>query len=122
MCQLVDVKIMDRKVHVAAIKQKYVQNIADAAQECDYIDRIILFGSSTREDCREDSDIDIAVFGNVAKGKCLTSKKYENFLKQIYSYDDFSQSYDVLYFKTGSTKKSLIMDNISNGEVLYARN
>lgn len=118
---MVNMKIMGKEVHVADIKQKYMQNIADAAQECDYIDRIILFGSCTREDCKEDSDIDIAVFGSVTKGKCLTSKKYERFLKQVYSFDDFSQSYDVLYFKTDSTKNSLIMENISNGEVLYAR-
>ena len=121
MCHLVDMKIRDRNVQVADIKQKYMQNIADAAQKCDYIEKIILFGSCTREDCKEDSDIDIAVFGRVAKSKCLTSKKYEKFLKQVYSYDDFSQSYDVLYFKIGNVNDSLIMENISNGEVLYAR-
>ena len=43
----------------------------------------------------------------------------EVFLKKIYSFDDFNQTYDILYFKTGQKNKSAIMDDIASGEVLY---
>lgn len=119
MCKLVEIKVGDKKIKVANIKQKYMGNIADAAKDCDYIDRIVVFGSSIQTRCKEDSDIDLAVFGNVSKGKCLTSKKYEDFLKKVVSFDDFNQGYDILYFKTGQRNLNAIMDDIENGELLY---
>ena len=35
--------------------------------------------------------------------------------------DDLEQDYDILYFKSGTKSKSLIMDDIQRGEVLYER-
>lgn len=119
MCKVINTKIGKRSVRVADIKRKYLKNIVDAASECDYIDRIVLFGSSIETRCKEDSDIDLAIFGNVNKSKCLTSKKYERFLEKVYSFDEFSQSYDILYFKTGKVNDSAIMDDINKGELLY---
>ena len=121
MCRLVKVNTGTGTVKVAGIKKKYIQNIAEAAMKCDYIDKVILFGSCIRNKCREDSDIDIAVFGCLPKGRCLTSKKYERFLTQVFSFDDFRQAYDILYFKTGSRNNGGIMREIENGEVLYVR-
>ena len=79
MCKVTDYHIDGRTIRMAEIKQKYIGNIIDAAQKCDYIDRIILFGSALEERCREESDIDLAVFGNQPSGKCLTSAKYRRF-------------------------------------------
>ena len=121
MCEIVKVRIGDRDIKVADIKKKYINNIADAAQKCSYIDRVVLFGSSIMERCRESSDIDIAVFGSAPKSKALTSKSFKDFAGQLYAYDDFNQSYDILYFKTGSRKMGNIMNDIENGEVIYAR-
>ena len=36
-------------------------------------------------------------------------------------FDDHAQSYDILYFKTGTKEDSPIMADISRGEVLYER-
>ena len=119
MCKVVNVRIGKRVVRVADIKRKYLNNIVDAASDCDYIDRIVLFGSSIETRCKEDSDIDLAIIGNVNKSKCLTSKKYERFLEKVYSFDEFSQSYDILYFKSGNIIDSAIMDDINKGELLY---
>ena len=119
MCKVVKKKIGDRTIRVADIKFKYMINIVDAAKECDYIDRIVLFGSSIDSRCKEESDIDLAIFGNVSKSKCLTSKKYEKFLEKVISFDNFNQAYDILYFKSGKEDKSAIMEDISKGEVLY---
>lgn len=119
MCKVTEMKIGDRTIRVAEIKQQYISNIVNAARNCDYIDRVILFGSSLEERCTDLSDIDLAVFGNVAKGKCLTSKKYERFLKQVYSYNDFQQAYDILYFKSGKKCQSPIIEDINRGEVIY---
>ena len=121
MCKVTDYRIDGRVIHMADIKQKYVSNIIDAAKKCDYIDRIILFGSALEERCRDESDLDLAVFGNQTKYKCLTSKKYRDFLEQIYAFDNHNQAYDFLYFKTGSNNHSRIMEDIEKGEVLYAR-
>ena len=121
MAKMTRIKTNIGTARVASVKEKHILNIADAAQKCDYIDKIILFGSCINHRCREDSDIDIAVFGNQSKGRCLTSQKYEAFLRQIFAFDHFSQAYDILYFKTGDKKKSDIMYEIEDGEILYVR-
>lgn len=121
MCKVSALTIDGRTIHMADIKQKYVANIIDAASKCDYIDKIILFGSALEERCRENSDIDLAVFGNQPEGKCLTSAKYRRFARQISSFDGFSQNYDLLYFKTGKQYKGMIMTHIMEGETLYEK-
>ena len=121
MCKLVTLKIGKQNIRVADIKKKYISNIATCAEKCDLIDKIILFGSCTKDSCSEDSDIDIAVFGNQSKGKCLTSAKFMKFADDLAAFDDFNQAYDILYFKTGKEDDSLIMDEISRGEVLYVK-
>lgn len=121
MCKVTEIIVNGKKVRVANIKSKYMQNIADAAAVCDYIDKIVLFGSSTKSTCRAASDIDLAVFGNQSKGKTLTSAEYRRFLEKLSSFDEYKQTYDVLYFKTGEKNKSLIMNDIEKGEVLYAK-
>ena len=63
MCKVKKMNVYGRDVNVAEIKQKYINNIVEAAQKCDLIDRVILFGSSTQERCTDASDIDLAVFG-----------------------------------------------------------
>ena len=121
MCAVTDYEIDGRTIHMADIKQKYIGNIINAAKRCDYIDRIILFGSSLEERCRNDSDIDLAIFGNQPEGKCLASAKYREFARQLSSYDDFNQNYDLMYFKTGKKYPGKIMDHIMEGETLYER-
>ena len=121
MCKVVDVKIRNRNVRVADIKSKYLDNIVSSAEECKYIDKVVLFGSSIEDRCTEESDIDIAVFGNQSKGKVLTSKQFMKFADELAEFDDFLQSYDILYFKTGKEDNSAIMAEINKGEVLYVR-
>ena len=120
MCRVIETTVDDRTIRVADIKEKYMQNIADSARECDYIDRVVLFGSGITEQCREDSDIDLAVFGNQPETKCLRAKSYIKFANDL-SKDDRYQRYDVLYFKTGTKNNSVIMNDINNGEVLFVR-
>ena len=122
MCRVTSMDIGSRQIRVAEIKQKYIKNIIDAARECDLIDRVVLFGSSLQECCRENSDIDIAVFGNQPRSRALTSKKYERFARQLYTFDNHSQVYDILYFRSHSGDTSPILQEISRGEELYARN
>ena len=119
MCRVTGFDLGDREIHMAEIKQRYIPNIIDAARKCDYIDRVVLFGSSLEERCREQSDIDLAVFGNQPKGKCLTSRKYKDFYDQLIWFDDLNQAYDVLYFRSGKKDTSPIMREIDRGEVLY---
>ena len=121
MCKVVTMDVDNRKFRVAEIKKKYMTNIIDAAKKCDFIERVVLFGSSIEDRCKESSDIDIAVFGNQIRSKALTSKKYERFARQIFAFNNFDQDYDILYFKSGSNIKNLIMNDINKGEVLYER-
>ena len=121
MCKVVKMKIGDRTIRVADIKKKYIENIVDAARECDYIDRVVLFGSSIESRCKEDSDIDLAVFGNVCMSRCLRSKKNLNFVSRLSEFDNLLQRYDILYFRTGVKDKSPILNDISEGEVIYVR-
>jgi predicted nucleotidyltransferase len=121
MCKVVKMPIGTRVVNVADIKQMYISNIVDAARKCDIIDRVLLFGSSKEKRCKESSDIDIAVFGNQTPSKALSSKKYERFARQLYTFDDNKQAYDILYFKSGTKNNAGIMEDIENGELLYER-
>lgn len=121
MCKVVTMNVDNRKIRVADIKKKYVNNIIDAAKKCDIIERVILFGSSIEDRCKENSDIDIAVFGKQIRSKALASKKYERFARQLFAFNNFEQDYDILYFKSGTKSKSVIMDDIQRGEVLYER-
>lgn len=121
MCKMTEVVVKDRKIRVADLKEKYIANIVDAADKCDLIDRVILFGSSIEERCHKDSDIDLAVFGNEPEMKALTSKKYERFARQLYGFDDHNQAYDLLYYKTGTPCNDAIMNDINQGELLYVR-
>ena len=43
------------------------------------------------------------------------------FAEELYSFDDFNQSYDLLYFKTGNDYSGILINDINNGEVLYDR-
>ena len=121
MCKVVPVHVGDRQIMVADIKRKYINNIVEAASQCDLIDRVVLFGSSIQERCRESSDIDIAVFGNLTPSRALSSRKYEQFATQLSAFDNYSQAYDILYFKSGSTDSSPILADIGKGEELYVR-
>ena len=122
MCKVIPMNVGTRQIRVAEIKQKYIQNIIDAARECDLIDRVVLFGSSLQERCRDSSDIDIAVFGNQPRSRALTSRKFERFARQLYSFDNHAQAYDILYFRSGSGVSNPILHEINRGEELYARN
>lgn len=105
---------------VAGIKKDYIVNIMESAQDCAFIERIILFGSALEERCGEESDIDIAVFGDKTEYSALRSGDYRKFTNRIYQYGDF-QDYDILYFKTGKRQNCAIMKNIDQGQVIYKR-
>ena len=119
MCKVVTMVVDDREFRVADIKKKYMSNIIDAAKKCDFIEKVVLFGSSIEDRCSEDSDIDIAVFGSQIRSKAFSSKKYEQFTRQLFAFNDYDQNYDILYFKSGADVKNLIMDDIRKGETLY---
>ena len=119
MSKIVTLKLNDRKIRVADIKKECVRNIIDAAKNCSHIDRIILFGSALEDRCTDQSDVDIAVFGSLSKSRCLTSKEYKEFTRKLYRFNNYTQTYDILYFKTGSTDKSSIRQEIEKGEVIY---
>ena len=119
MCNLVNMQSgTGETIRVADIKKKYIENIIANVHLCKYIEKIVLFGSSIREDCTDESDIDIAVFGTVTKRRCLTSASWRKFINSLYDFD-FSQHYDVLYFKSSSPNNSRIMEDIKKGTVLY---
>ena len=104
--------------YVAEIKYRYIQNIIDQAKKCKNITKIILFGSSIEDRCTEESDIDIAVFGEKTVGKYELSKEYKDFRSNIFSFD-FDQEYDILYFKNTERNNSLLFQDIMRGLVIY---
>ena len=48
------------------IKRNMVKQSVEIASKCSDIERVVVFGSSVREDCHEDSDIDFCFY--VSKG------------------------------------------------------
>ena len=117
MCNLVPYK--DGKL-VADIKLEYISNISKQASKTKYISRIMLFGSSTEERCNENSDIDIAVFGEKESNRYIDSLEFHRFTGALYEFD-WGQNYDILYFKEGKEYKDNIMRFIDKGIEIYRR-
>ncbi|SEA35530.1 Nucleotidyltransferase domain-containing protein [Oribacterium sp. KHPX15] len=120
MCKLITKRIKNRNIHIADIKEDYIDNIISSADLCDQINRIILFGSAAEDRCTEQSDIDIAVFGSQTKSRMYASKGYKAFIQAVVSYGG-AQDYDILYFDDRKTYSGGIMSDIQKGEVLYSR-
>jgi len=120
MCKLAALNDESNNILVAEIKKEYINNIIEQAKKCKNITRIILFGSSLEERCSAKSDIDIAVFGKMTRGKYLKSAEFRNFNIEIFAYKDFDgQNYDILYFKDDCDTDSKIMKNILAGTEIY---
>lgn len=120
MCKLVTSELIGNNGKIAEIKKSAIENIIVSAPLCDSIARIVLFGSCTKERCNEKSDIDIAVFGKTPKNKCLSSSSYRKFISELNSFNDYAESYDVLYFQDGKVNNSSVMDDINEGVLIYA--
>lgn len=115
-------KKLDSGKYVADIKYDYILNIVKQAAKCKNITRIVLFGSSIEERCTEESDIDIAVFGEESKAKYLKSKEFKDFHRNLFTFDkDFAQDYDIIYFADNKEYAGLIMEDISKGVEIYRR-
>ena len=117
MCRLIPFR--DGK-YVADIKLGHIENIAKQAEKCKNINRIMLFGSSIDERCTEKSDIDIAIFGDMAKARYLGTLEFRKFQDQLFLYD-LDQDYDILYFREGQHYQDAIMDDIGKGAEIYRR-
>jgi len=121
MCKLVEFKTNFGTIcHVAEIKKEYIEYILKIASSCSDIDRIVLFGSSLEERCKDISDIDIAIFGNREERAFLQSKQFEMFERKLYEFGEF-QDYDILYFQKNRINRSRILEDIEAGEVIYQR-
>lgn len=60
MCRLIGIDTnFDTRIMVAEIKAGYIANILEKAQICRNISNIFLFGSVLKEECTEESDIDL---------------------------------------------------------------
>ncbi len=118
MCSLIK---LENGGYVADIKQKYIANIAAAAKDSQNINRIVLFGSATQTRCTDASDIDIAVFGSKKSSEYLRSKEFKEFQRKLFSFDDFTQDYDILYFTDNLPYSDPIMRDIVNGTEIYRR-
>ena len=125
MCKLSTVSTnYGEEVSVAEIKKEYIDNIIHAAEMCNKIDEIILFGSSIEERCTVNSDIDIAVISNVSRAKLFNDNSYRTFQNAVYC-KDILQNYDILQFNSRnelSKKKSPVCGEInSKGKSIYRR-
>ena len=122
MCKMASIKTAYGTRQVAEHKSACISNIMDAARKQKPIFRVVLFGSATSEACREDSDIDIALFGSASKGAMLKSAQYKTFLRDIRHFDK-AQNYDMLYFNADQYDQMQggFKDAIENGVILYER-
>lgn len=113
MCRLVKL-YEDKAINVADIKRDHILNMVECAKDCNEIDKILLFGSALESRCTKDSDIDVAIVGNLPRGRFNKPNGYLSFRERVYSYD-FEQEYDMLYFK------DILEDIASNGVVIYSK-
>jgi len=98
---------------VVSLKKELIDEIVKLIREEIDVDKIVIFGSSVREDNRRISDIDIALFGVKEKSALLKTKLNEEIrtLKDI----------DVIFFdelKNDEIKKRILDEGI----VIYEKN
>lgn len=116
MCKLVP--YMNGKV--ADIKLQHIENITRQAANCKNIHRIMLFGSAIEDRCKEQSDIDIAVFGAKTRSNYLDSKEFHTFKTNLFRFD-WNQEYDVIYYRDVVGLNDSFMKEIERGVEIYRR-
>lgn len=128
MCRLVGINTnFDTKIMVADIKMKYVINILEKADICKNICSIYLFGSVLKEECKEESDIDVLVVSDITRSKLYKLKSFNQFLIKLHEKDDYVQQYDVICvhgmkeLEKNQHRVMLYHDILANGRELYRR-
>lgn len=102
------------------IKREIIKNIVSAARTEPMVRKIIIFGSSIREDCRADSDVDICIDWNqdcydsegVLKPFTISMRRKISMLTKGHV--------DVVNY--GYLKGTYIEDAVKNGVVVYESN
>ena len=100
---------------LSEIKKQIVSNFIKFDPE-----KIILFGSVTRNDWDEDSDVDVIVVYD-------TDKTFLNRLKELYTSWDIPKAVDILAY-TPAEYKEMYVNNyflknvVDSGEMIYERN
>lgn len=122
MCKMAVITINDKTIRVAEIKIPAIRNAVEKISKLKFIDRAILFGSALTNDCTEDSDIDIAMFGSIYNSQYLKRKDVARFFHELLNGTEKSESYDILYFRNDQIHTdSLIMNEIrTKGTEIYA--
>ena len=122
MCRLVPFKTnIGTEVLVADIKLDFIKGLVESAKNVSSIEKIVLFGSSLRTDCREDSDVDFAIYANEDENSWLLSKDSELFVNDMSGSVNYFQDYDMVYRDTSKVYSSLLNNEILRGEVIYER-
>ena len=88
------------------------------------LDRVILFGSYSRGEQTEQSDIDLYIESSQTTGKALTSRDFREFEFDLHDAFDNLLSFDLLLFggkrDVAQVKKSPLYQQISkDGVILY---
>lgn len=128
MCQMVSINTnFDTEIEVADIKKDVIENIIEAADMCNHICQIILFGSVIESRCTIDSDVDMLIVSDTSRSRLYRDKGYREFLKKLHDRDDYEQMYDVVcvhgmdeVYQNQDTVP-LLRDVIETGKLLYRR-
>ncbi len=88
----------------------------------DLFSRVILFGSFSRNEQKENSDLDLYIESSKTTGKTLVSKEYRNFVYDVY--DASNKEFDFITIggkrDLNNVRKSMLYQHIiKDGIVLY---
>lgn len=128
MCRLVGIDTnFNTEIKVADIKAVYIMNIMEKAVICQNIRSIYLFGSVLKEECEQESDIDLLVVSDVTRSKLYKTKSFQRFMVKLHDRDDYFQQYDVICVhgmnELEKNKNKIVLYNeiLTNGMELYRR-
>ena len=102
-------------------------NIMEKAVICQNIRSIYLFGSVLKEECEQESDIDLLVVSDVTRSKLYKTKSFQRFMVKLHDRDDYFQQYDVICVhginELEKNKNKIVLYNeiLTNGMELYRR-
>ena len=128
MCRLVGIDTnFNTEIKVADIKAVYIMNTMEKAVICQNIRSIYLLGSVLKEECEQESDIDLLVVSDVTRSKLYKTKSFQRFMVKLHDRDDYFQQYDVICVhginELEKNKNKIVLYNeiLTNGMELYRR-
>lgn len=101
-------------VKVAQNKVKYIKKLIETVENTGKMSKVIIYGSALTEDCREDSDVNVVLVGDMEE---YSGYQVISDILDVCMDIDIDQDITCLYYKEGSPE---IKQYLDKGKVVWS--